>query len=570
MLDAAAVRHWCGEALDALGRAREEIDALNVFPVPDGDTGTNLYLTMESAVEELDAVGSPDVPRSLRALAHGALLGARGNSGVILSQLVRGFIEVLGDPQAAALDATVVVERVVQALERASAAGYAAVAHPVEGTMLTVIRAAAEAARQAAGPPTAPATPAASTAPTAPTAPGAPIEALARVLTAAAAGAQEALNRTPELLEPLRRAGVVDAGGRGIVVLLDALLPAVTGQRPMNPRIRAALPQPRPVVHDPEAPDGPAYEVMYLLESDDAGTQALKATLEPLGDSLLVVGGDGLWNVHVHVDDVGAAIEAGIRAGRPYRIKVTHFGDQVGRAATEGAGGEGGGGRARGREQGRAVVAFAPGEGLAALARDCGAIVVLAGPGNRPSTRDVLEAIQTAHTQEVVVLPDDADTVPVAEAAAEYARSGGLRVAVIPTRASVQVLAALAVHDGGRRYEDDVVSMTAAARATRTGGVTTAIREALTSAGVCRPGDVLGLVDGDVVSIGQDVAEVAEDVLDRMLTGGGELVTLIVGSDADPGLARRLEQHLAHSRPDVEVGVHDGGQPHYPLLVGVE
>jgi dihydroxyacetone kinase-like predicted kinase len=518
MLDAPAVRLWCLDALEALGQAREEIDALNVYPVPDGDTGTNLYLTMESAVEELDAQGAPDLARTLRALAHGALLGARGNSGVILSQLLRGSAEVMAVSIISGVDA---VETLAAALERASAAGYAAVAHPVEGTMLTVIRAAAESARAAVT-----------------GVPGRPTADLAEVLRAAAAGAHEALERTPDLLEPLRRAGVVDAGGRGLTVLLDSLVPAVTGHRPMSPPPRAALPQPRADAPDTPIEAGPAFEVMYLLESDDDGTLALKAALEPIGDSLLVVGGDGLWNVHVHTDDVGAAIEAGVVVGRPYRIKVTHFADQAGRRGASTAG------------QLRAVVAFAPGEGLAA--------------------REVLAAIQSAHAQEVVVLPDDSDTVPVAEAAAEFARSGGLRVAVIPTRASVQVLAALAVHDPARRYEDDVVAMTAAAGATRTGGITTAVRESLTSAGVCRPGDVLGLVDGDVVSIGADVAGVAEDLLDRMLTGGGELVTLLLGSDAEPTLAARLERHLRQTRPEVEVGVHDGGQPHYPLLVGVE
>jgi hypothetical protein len=297
---------------------------------------------------------------------------------------------------------------------------------------------------------------------------------------------------------------------------------------------------------------------MYLLESPDDAVPLLRAQLEPLGDSLLVVGGDGLWNVHVHVDDVGAAVEAGIRAGRPYRIAVTHFGDQVARH------------QAGRQERDRAVVALAPGEGLALLAAETGARVVRGGPGRRPSTRDVLEAVQTAHAQEVVVLPNDKDTVPVAEAAAEYARAGGLRVAVIPTRASVQVLAALAVHDPGRRFEDDVVAMTAAARATRHAEVTTAVREALTSAGVCRPGDVLGLLDDDVAIIGASVTDVSIGLLDRMLAAGGELVTLVLGEDAADDLGSLLEAHLRRTRPDVEVGVYRGGQEHYPLLVGVE
>ena len=536
MLDVPAVRSWCRDALDSLGRAREEIDALNVYPVPDGDTGTNLYLTMESAALEVDGRNpDEDLTRTLRALAHGALLGARGNSGVILSQLVRAASEAI--VAAGSGGQSSAVETMTVALERAADAAYAAVAHPVEGTILTVARAAATCARAEAGRVGA---------------------GLPEVVRAAAAGAHEALDRTPDQLEVLRRAGVVDAGGRGLTVLLDALVRAVTGEHPMSQPPRAALPKPRAST-EPERPeDGPAYEVMYLLEADDAATDLLKVALEPLGDSLLVVGGDGLWNVHVHVDDVGAAVEAGIRAGRPYRIKVTHFGEQMVRR------------RSRGGEATRAVVAFAPGEGLAALARQCGAIVVLGGPGNRPATRDVLEAIQGADAQEVVVLPNDSDTVPVAEAAAEYARAAGIRVAVIPTRASVQVLAALAVHDGARRYEDDVVSMTSAARATRTGSVTTAVRESLTSAGVCHPGDVLGLIDGDVVSIGHDVTATAWDVLDRMLTAGGELVTLLLGSTAPEGLADGLERHLRQTHPEVEVGVHDGGQLYYPLLIGVE
>jgi hypothetical protein len=299
---------------------------------------------------------------------------------------------------------------------------------------------------------------------------------------------------------------------------------------------------------------------MYLLETgpDETSTARLRQELARLGDSLLVVGGDGLWNVHVHVDDVGAAVEAGIRAGRPYRIKVTHFGEQVSRQRAGRSGGS------------RAVVALVPGDGLAELVRSCGAQVVRAAPGRRPSWRDVVEAVQQAHADEVVVLPNDGDTVPVAEAAAEYARAGGLTVAVLPTRASVQVLAALAVHDSGRRFEDDVVAMTAAARANRTGSVTHAVREALTSAGVCWPGDVLGIVDGDVACIGDDVRTVAVQVLDRMLTAGGELATLVLGRDlADPDRAA-LESAVRHAHPEVEVQVHDGGQEHYPVLLGVE
>jgi DAK2 domain fusion protein YloV len=534
MLDSPAVRRGCRDVLDALGAARAEIDGLNVFPVPDGDTGTNLFLTVESALEEL--TGRPtddDLLGDLRALAHGALLGARGNSGVILSQLLRGALPAL-------LAGGVEPAAVAQALEDAASAGYAAVASPVEGTVLTVARAAATAAAAAV----------------------AAGVSSAVVLEQAAMAAHDALDRTPELLPALRDAGVVDAGGRGLTVVLDALVGTVTGRRTASTPPTAARSTPAggetgdQVRHG--RPGGPAFEVMYLLEADDAATERLRDELAALGDSLLVVGGDGLWNVHVHVDDVGAAVEAGIRAGRPYRIAVAHFGEQVARQQAARAAGS------------RAVLAMVPGAGLATLAGACGAVVVEAVDGRRPATRDVLLAVQQAHTDEVVVLPDDRDTVAVAEAAAEYGRAAGLRVAVIPTRAPVQVLAALAVHDPSRTFDDDVVAMTAAARATRRGAVTTAVREALTSAGVCHPGDVLGMVEDDVACIGSDVSDVTVQVLDRMLTAGGELVTVVLGAEAPVGLGDRLADHLRRTHVEVDVQVHDGGQAVYPVLLGVE
>jgi len=534
MLDSPTVRRGCQDVLAALGAARAEIDDLNVFPVPDGDTGTNLFLTVESAAEELGArPADGDIMADLRALAHGALLGARGNSGVILSQLLRGALPALhagGDEPTA----------IAAALEGAAKAGYAAVAAPVEGTVLTVARAAASAASTAA------ATGLASV----------------EVLEHAARAAHEALDRTPEQLPVLRDAGVVDAGGRGLTVVLDALVGTLTGRRPAlsAPAVARATAAVEAAVDQAGhgRPGGPAFEVMYLLEADDDATDRLRAELAALGDSLLIVGGDGLWNVHVHVDDVGAAVESGIRAGRPYRIAVAHFGEQVARQQAA---------RAHGT---RAVLALVPGAGLAALAAQCGAVVVESTDGRRPATRDVLLAVQRAHADEVVVLPDDKDTVAVAEAAAEYARSAGLRVAVIPTRAPVQVLAALAVHDPSRRFDDDVVAMTAAARATRRGAVTLAVREALTSVGVCQPGDVLGLVEDDVACIGADVEDVAVAVLDRMLSAGGELVTVVLGADAPAGLGDRLADHLRRTHVEVDVQVHDGGQHVYPVLLGVE
>lgn len=527
--------------LTALGEARAEIDALNVFPVADADTGTNLYLTFEAALRAMPA-DAPSAGEAIRAGVAGALLGARGGSGVIVAQLLRGAAESLEGPAVGAAD---VLRR---AMVAASDAAWAAVAQPVEGTILSVVAAAAEGARTSNEP-----------------------DATA-VLRDAVRAAREALLATTDQLEVLRDAGVVDAGGRGLVVLLDSLLESVTGiaapafvsppavRREGGFRVRAAGDRRRPQ-------QGPAFEVVYLLEADTAAVVVLREDLLPLGDSLFVGGSDPLWRVHVHVDDVGAAIEAGLRAGRPRDISVTHFGDQ----------------RARGVREvlltGHAVVALSPGPGLSAVLEEAGAFVVYSPPGHRPTSGDLLAAVRRTDRCEVVLLPHHQALAAVAQATAAAARSEGIRVAVVPTAAAVQVLAAVAVHDPERRFGEDVIAMTAAATSTRFGGVTIATAEGLTMAGVCHPGDLLGMVGGDIAEIRaasdpagrRDVIdEVAVAVLERLLGPGGELVTLVSGADADSELTGRLVTYLATAHADVDVTVLDGGQPRHLLLVGVE
>ncbi|MEU3989927.1 DAK2 domain-containing protein [Streptomyces platensis] len=547
-LDAAAVRSWCGLALEALGRERERIDAINVYPVADGDTGTNLYLTLESAARAVEAAfdghtsagTAPCLADAIGAMAHGALIGARGNSGTIVAQLLRGMTEVLaaGDGSADALR---------QALRRAAASTYEAVAHPVEGTVLTVATAAADAAEQAAA--------------------GAArgVDA-AEVARAAHEGARTALQATPGQLAVLSRAGVVDAGGCGLVALLGALADALSGEVSATPvAVRADAPLPeaagcevadRAAADGRGAPEGPAFEVIYLLEAGDAAVARLRTRLDGLGDSLVVVGGDGLWNVHVHVDDAGAAVEAGIEAGRPYRVRITHFG-----------------GVTRAKEPAmtaRAVVAVVPGPGLAGLCAEAGATPVAVRPGEPPASGELVQAIRQAHAREVMLLPNDADLRHTAAAAAEQARTEGVRVALIPTRSAVQGIAALAVHEPGRSFDEDVVAMTAAAGATRYAELAVAERQSWTMAGVCQAGDVLGLIDGDVVVIGSDLTRIATAVLDRMLSAGGEMVTLVLGADAPDGLAGRLERHVRARHLAVDTVVYEGGQHAAPLLIGVE
>jgi dihydroxyacetone kinase-like predicted kinase len=304
---------------------------------------------------------------------------------------------------------------------------------------------------------------------------------------------------------------------------------------------------------------GPAYEVMFLLDADDDAVPPLRLELASLGDSLVVVGGEGLWNLHVHVDDAGAAVEAAMRAGRPYRIRITYL-EQAEQLRTTG----------RGELAVRALVMVAHGPGIAALLESNGATIVPAEPARRPSTAEILDGIVRAAAREVVVLPSDRDTLQVAEAAAAEARDLGLRAAVIPTRSVVQSLAAAAVHEPGRRFDEDVVAMTRAAGATRYGAVTVAVKRAFTSAGVCEVGDVLAVADGDIVDIGSDLGDVSRRILDRLLSTGGDLVTVVTGLDCDDDLVDDLGRWLRKAHPGVEVLVYEGGQPLWPLIVGVE
>jgi DAK2 domain fusion protein YloV len=520
-MDGDAVRQWCRLAADALTQTRAAIDALNVFPVADADTGTNLQLTMLSAADAAEAVPAGSQPDDVwQAAARGALLGACGNSGVIVSQLVRGLAEICGP--AARCDGEVVA----RALTHAAAAARAAVRRPVEGTVLTVADAAALAARGSR-------------------------ESLTAAVAAAAAGAREALARTRQQLDVLAASGVVDAGAAGYCVVLDALAAAVTGRVPPVYQVPAAVPRQA----GPAIASGPAnaaasagqaagYEVTYLLAAAAPAVAELGDRLDALGDSLVVVGGDDLWHVHVHVADAGAAIEAGLRAGRPRRITVTFLG-----TAPPG---------------GRRVVAVAEGDGLAAVLRDAGALTVGCDSGDRPTPPALIAAIRQAGGQAIVV-PNGPQAAAVASAAAARLGDEGIEVAVIPVSSAVQGLAALAVHDPLRAFGADVAAMTAAAAAMRHGRVETA-----------GPGRMLGFAGDELVTTGDRAGEVAIALADLLLAAGGELVTLVEGEAAGQsgrgraGLAELVAGHLREARPEIETVCYGGGPARLPLLIGVE
>jgi DAK2 domain fusion protein YloV len=527
-LDEAAVGRWSSAVVDTLTRARGRLDELNVFPVPDGDTGTNLLMTAQAGDAALTSADGTESAWTV--LARGAVLGARGNSGVILAQLLRGLADGLaGAPR---VDGPVLAD----ALAAAAGAAYAAVADPAEGTFLTVARAGADAAT------------------------GSVAEgqtALADVVRAAAEGALTALRATTGQLAALRDAGVVDAGGAGWCLVLDALVGTVTGTTPARAPLDGRPARPRRWSVPAAPAPGPGSEVQFLLaDSDDAAVARLQARLAELGDCLVVVGVDTPdgreWNVHVHVSDVGAAVEAGIEAGRPHRISVTPLAPVRAPAAAAGA---------------RAVLALACSAGLAELFGTEG-VTVLTAPVDAVDEDAVLQAVLDTGAEQVVVLPNHWEVTAVTARAADRAREEGRDVVVVPTRSAVQGLAALAVADPARRFGDDVIAMAEAAAATRWAEVTVAEQEALTSAGRCAPGDVLGSAEGDVVVIGADPVTVARDLLDRLLSAGGEMATVVVGEE--PALGDAVCAHLSAVHPTVEVVRYPGGAGAVPLLIGVE
>ena len=546
-LDAAQVRRWAVACVQGLDAHREAIDSINVFPVPDGDTGSNLLHTMRAALDALlraPAKARADAGAAVAVLARGALTGARGNSGVIASQFLRGAADALADSDA------VLGPGLRAALASGAKRARAAMAEPVPGTMISVFEAAADAALDESS------------------------DALQDVATAAARAAASALDDTPRQLAVLADAGVVDAGGRGVVVLFDALVAVLTGQPAALAAAqrataeRVARPQESSLYTSRESgSDAFAYEVMYLLEqvADDHAAEGLRDTLVGLGDSVSVVGdGAGLWTVHVHCNDIGAAIEAGVDTGRPRQIRVARFADAASPESSR-----------FGKD--RAVVVPSRSTEFADLLISEG-VTVCRVDGSDPDevVHRLREAITGTGAAHVTVLPADPALVEAADEASIRAVAAGQDVVVVPCASPVQVLAAVAVHDPRRRAGDDVVAMAEAAAATRRGEVVVATEAAITWIGACDAGDVLGLADGEVVLIEPgppDVAALdraATGVVSRMLTVGGELVTALLGADAPDELATELEDYLRRVHPETELVVYQGGQHNAVLVLGVE
>ncbi|MDV8055230.1 MULTISPECIES: DAK2 domain-containing protein [unclassified Rhodococcus (in: high G+C Gram-positive bacteria)] len=552
-IDAAALRRWAYRCVDSLTARCDEIDALNVFPIPDSDTGTNLMFTFRAAVESMRAAGPTADARAIgRALAVGAVAGARGNSGVIVSQLLRAVAEASADGP---LD-TVSIQAM---LRRAKVLVAAAVSVPVEGTMLTVLDAAdREASAHEAN------------------------VGLSTLVVDIAEATARAVDSTTDQLAELREAGVVDAGALGLSVIMDALVEVVIGRTPPRRRYR------RPHEHERRAVSGASnvssecggapesvsghgssrplgYEVVYVVHGpNDARAAELRRDLADIGDSVVVAGdGSGAWSAHVHTTDPGSAVDLGIAAGDVRGVRISCFGfaefdGAVSPRAHDGAA----------LSVGRDILALVAGEGAADLYVQEGATVVRCDEAIDSSV--LHRAIVGMKHREVLVLPNGALSAQELVAVGAAARADGKDVVMLPCSAMVQGLAALAVHDAARAAVDDAFTMSEAAAGTRWGSLRIARERSLTWVGTCEPGDCIGLAGQEVVIVAARPLDAGCRLIDQLLATGGEMVTVLVGAEASEDFGDQLAEYVAGAHPGVDVVVYTGGQPGDLVQFGVE
>lgn len=533
---------------DALRAHKEGINRLNVYPVPDGDTGTNMSLTMESVVTELD-VAEADLAATCKAIGYGSLMGARGNSGVILSQILRGFTQVAG--ASTGVDGAVFAA----ALTEAARGAYEAVGNPVEGTILTVVREAAEAATAAA-----------------------PAD-LVVVADAALAGGADALARTPDMLQVLKDAGVVDSGGTGLLLLLHSMLNVIDGRPVPEASVTEAMADAGHVEtlqgasgdhgdHDHGGLADLRYEVMYLLEAPDETIPAFKDVWAGIGDSIVVVGGDGLYNCHIHTDDIGASIEAAIEIGKPKKIRVTDLLEEVEEERWV-------------REASleveeppqaepvtTAVVAIATGEGIRRIFHALGVQqVITGGQSMNPSTAQILEAVEAVNAQEVIILPNNKNIIAVAE---QVDATTDKRVRVVPTRGIPEGFAALIAYDPESPVESNAEGMAGAAAAVAAGEVTRAVRDSSCDVGPIAEGDYLGIGRKGILAVAPTLTDAATGLLAELVDGDHEILSIIEGEGSSAADTRGITEWLDEHHPGIEAEIHHGGQPLYPYFFGVE
>ena len=520
---------------DSLQEHKESLNSLNVYPVPDGDTGSNMAATLNSVVSEMESLEENlELENIIDAISHGSLMGARGNSGVIISQILRGFVSKIKNASRKTIDANLFSE----ALSEAASAAYEAVGNPVEGTILTVVRETAEAAEKAAS------------------------EKLSLLPLAEIAreAAKRSLDSTPELLPVLARAGVVDAGGSGFLLMLDSLL-HIIDDRPMpEPEVVTASVDSLILdVHDETSNSGTRYEVMYFLDAPDDLIPDFKKAWSEIGDSIVVVGGENIWNCHVHTNNIGAAVEAGISIGKPYEIRVTDLFEEIAGNYHD---------HDIADPVGCSVIAVANGDGIGEIFRSLGATrIVNGGQSMNPSTADLLEAAEATASEHVIILPNNSNIVAVAE---QVDSQTSKTVRVVGTHTVTEGFASLLGYDPEATSDKNQTGMLQASQMVESGEITTAVRNSTSEIGEIKKGNFLGLQKGKVTVVAETIVEATNNLLKEMISDEHEIVTLVSGEDSNKKETDEIVAWVNAEYEELEVEVHEGGQPLYPYYIGIE
>ena len=520
---------------DSLQEHKESLNSLNVYPVPDGDTGSNMAATLNSVVSEIESLEENlELENIIDAISHGSLMGARGNSGVIISQILRGFVSKIKNSSRKTIDANLFSE----ALSEAASAAYEAVGNPVEGTILTVVRETAEAAEKAAS---------------------AKLS-LLPLAEIAREAAKRSLDSTPELLPVLARAGVVDAGGSGFLLMLDSLL-HIIDDRPMpEPEVVTASVDSLILdVHDETSNSGTRYEVMYFLDAPDDLIPDFKKAWSEIGDSIVVVGGENIWNCHVHTNNIGAAVEAGISIGKPYEIRVTDLFEEIAGNYHD---------HDIADPVGCSVIAVANGDGIGEIFRSLGATrIVNGGQSMNPSTADLLEAAEATASEHVIILPNNSNIVAVAE---QVDSQTSKTVRVVGTHTVTEGFASLLGYDPEATSDKNQTGMLQASQMVESGEITTAVRDSTSEIGEIKKGNFLGLQKGKVTVVAETIVEATNNLLKEMISDEHEIVTLVSGEDSNKKETDEIVAWVNAEYEELEVEVHEGGQPLYPYYIGIE
>jgi DAK2 domain fusion protein YloV len=522
-------------SLQWLGQHTGVINSLNVFPVPDGDTGTNMFLTLQAAYTEIKDQPDQQASAIVQRASRGALMGARGNSGVIFSQILRGMAQGLeGKEDFGSVE-------FAQALREGSKVAYQAVIKPVEGTILTVIREVSEQAVDVAS----------------------QLSDLRELMTFIVHAAQESVARTPSLLPVLRDAGVVDAGGQGLYVALEGMSRYLQGQTLISDQalseavdLQAAQPE----------REGYGYDVQYVIEGHDLDVERIRAGVAALGDSVLVVGDSSAVKVHVHTPMPGDPLNFGATHGSLSRVIVENMQEQyhdfiMGQAGPVIQ-------RAEEPELAIATIVISPGPGLDKLFESLGGNVIIPGGQTmNPSTEQIVEAIQSARSQQVIILPNNSNIIMAAEQAQALSDK---HVRVIHTKSVPQGVSALLSYNFNADLDNNARAMERSAQEVRTAEITTAIRDVRVNGLDVREGQIIGLVDGELTTVGADLDEVVFDVLRQMEGDEAEVLTLYYGETVSSEDSQILAEKIEAQYPEAEIEVVDGGQPHYHYIMSAE